>query len=98
VNDIPAIVARRESAEAFATMILDDFAERRRQVAADGLPQVMGIALHPYIIGQPHRLRVVRRALATIARERDGIWITTAGAVFDHVAGLPPGAVPGGRA
>jgi peptidoglycan/xylan/chitin deacetylase (PgdA/CDA1 family) len=94
VNDIPAIVARRESAEAFATMILDDFAERLAQTSSDGLPQVMGIALHPYIVGQPHRLRVLRRALAAIAQERARIWITTAGAVFDHVALLPRGIVP----
>jgi peptidoglycan/xylan/chitin deacetylase (PgdA/CDA1 family) len=94
VNDIPAIVARRESMEAFATMIVDDFAERLAQTASDGLPQVMGIALHPYIVGQPHRLRVLRRALATIAGERERVWITTAGAVFDHVAGLPRGIVP----
>jgi peptidoglycan/xylan/chitin deacetylase (PgdA/CDA1 family) len=95
VNDIPAIVARRESAEAFARMIADDFEERLRQVQADGLPQVMGIALHPYIVGQPHRLRVLRRALALIAQARGDVWITTAGAVFDHVAGLPAGTVPG---
>jgi peptidoglycan/xylan/chitin deacetylase (PgdA/CDA1 family) len=95
VNDIPAIVARRESAEAFARMIVDDFEERLRQVQSDGLPQVMGIALHPYIVGQPHRLRVLRRALALIAQARGDIWITTAGAVFDHVASLPAGTVPG---
>lgn len=95
VNDIPAIVARRESAEAFARMIVDDFEERLRQVQSDGLPQVMGIALHPYIIGQPHRLRVLRRALARIAQARDVVWITTAGAIFDHIATLPAGAVPG---
>jgi peptidoglycan/xylan/chitin deacetylase (PgdA/CDA1 family) len=94
VNDIPAIVARRESAEAFARMIVDDFEERLRQTA-DGLPQVMGIALHPYIIGQPHRMRVLRRALSVIAQARGGIWITTAGAIFDHVAALPAGTVPG---
>lgn len=95
VNDIPAIVARRESAEAFARMIVDDFEERLRQVQSDGLPQVMGIALHPYIIGQPHRMRVLRRALASIAQRRGEVWITTAGVVFDHVAALPAGIVPG---
>lgn len=95
VNDIPAIVARRESAEAFARMVVDDFEERLRQVQSDGLPQVMGIALHPYIVGQPHRMRVLRRALALIAQARGDIWITTAGAVFDHVAALPAGTVPG---
>ncbi len=96
VNDIPAVVARKDGGDAFARMITDDFEERLRQTA-DGLPQVMGIALHPYIIGQPHRLRHLRRALAAIARQRDAIWIATAGAVFDHVASLPPGIVPGSR-
>jgi peptidoglycan/xylan/chitin deacetylase (PgdA/CDA1 family) len=95
VNDIPAIVARRDSPEAFGRMIVDDFEERLRQVRQDGLPQVMGIALHPYIVGQPHRLRVLRRALSAIAQERGRIWLTTAGAVFDHVAALPAGTVPG---
>jgi peptidoglycan/xylan/chitin deacetylase (PgdA/CDA1 family) len=94
VNDIPAIAARKDGAEQFAAMILDDFEERLRQTARDGLPQVMGIALHPYIIGQPYRMRALRRALAAIARERGRVWITTAGAVFDHVAGLPDGVVP----
>ncbi|MBU8537775.1 polysaccharide deacetylase family protein [Falsiroseomonas tokyonensis] len=94
VNDIPAIVGRKDGAAAFAEMILDDFHERLHQVR-DGLPQVMGIALHPYIIGQPHRMRHLRRALGEIAQHRDTIWITTAGAIFEHVAALPPGVVPG---
>jgi peptidoglycan/xylan/chitin deacetylase (PgdA/CDA1 family) len=94
VNDIPAIVGRKDSSELFANTILDDFHERLHQIR-DGLPQVMGIALHPYIIGQPHRLRHLRRALAEIARHRDSIWITTAGAIFDHIATLPPGTIPG---
>jgi peptidoglycan/xylan/chitin deacetylase (PgdA/CDA1 family) len=94
VNDIPSVVARKDGAEAFACMIVDDFEERLRQVA-DGLPQVMGIALHPYIVGQPHRLRHLRRALGAVAAERERVWIATAGAVFDHVCTLPAGTVPG---
>ncbi|MCG7362664.1 polysaccharide deacetylase family protein [Roseomonas sp. ACRSG] len=93
VNDIPAIVARKDGAAQFAEMILDDFAERLRQVR-DGKPQVMGIALHPYLIGQPYRLRALRRALATIAAAREEVWITTAGGILDHVAALPEGTVP----
>ncbi|MFC7689336.1 hypothetical protein ACFQY5_06560 [Paeniroseomonas aquatica] len=91
VNDIPAVVARKDGAEAFAAMVLADFAERLEQVARDGIPQVMGIALHPYIIGQPYRLRALRRALAAIAARRGEVWITTAGAIHDHVTGLPEG-------
>jgi peptidoglycan/xylan/chitin deacetylase (PgdA/CDA1 family) len=94
VNDIPAVVARKIGGDAFARMVVDDFEERLRQTQ-DGLPQVMGIALHPYIVGQPHRLRQLRRALGAVARARGEVWITTAGAVFDHVAALPAGIVPG---
>ncbi len=95
VNDIPAIVARKDGAAQFAAMVVDDFEERLCQTDADGLPQVMGIALHPYILGQPYRLRALRPALARIAAERGRIWITTAGAVCEHAATLPPGTVPG---
>jgi peptidoglycan/xylan/chitin deacetylase (PgdA/CDA1 family) len=95
VNDIPAVVARKDGAEQFADMIVDDFEERLLQVR-DGRAQVMGIALHPYIVGQPYRLRHLRRALAHIAARRGAIWITTAGGVLDHVLGLPAGTIPGG--
>ena len=92
VNDIPAIVARKDSASQFADMIVDNFDEMLEQ-AAQG-PLVMGIALHPYIVGQPHRLRHLRRALAHIVDRRAHVWITTAGAVADHCYGLPEGVVP----
>jgi peptidoglycan/xylan/chitin deacetylase (PgdA/CDA1 family) len=94
VNDIPAIVARKDGAAQFADMIVDDLEERLLQVR-DGLPQVMGIALHPYLVGQPYRLRQLRRALAQVAARRDDVWITTAGGVLDHVLTLPAGSIPG---
>lgn len=94
VNDIPSIVARKDGAAQFADMIVDDLEERLLQVR-DGLPQVMGIALHPYLVGQPHRLRHLRRALAHLSARRGVVWVTTAGSVLDHVRGLPPGTVPG---
>lgn len=94
VNDIPSIAVRRDGAAQFADMIIDDFEERLAQTE-DGLPQVMGIALHPYLVGQPYRLRQLRRALTQIVARREQVWITTAGAIFEHVAALPPGIVPG---
>ncbi|WP_439575576.1 polysaccharide deacetylase family protein [Phreatobacter sp.] len=93
LNDIPAIVARKDSASQFADMIIDQFDEMLEQSAA--MPLVMGIALHPYIVGQPFRLRQLRRALAHIAARREAVWITSAGAIAAHVAALPEGTVPG---
>lgn len=94
VNDIPSIVARKDTATGFAKMIIADFDERLRQIAGDGQPQVMGIALHPYIVGQPFRLRALRGALQHIAARRGEVWITRAGAIFDAAALLPAGSVP----
>jgi allantoinase len=94
VNDIPAVVARKDGAEQFAAMVAADFEERLRQVSRDGLPQVMGIALHPYIVGQPYRMRALRHALAAIAARRSDVWITTAGGVCDATLALPDGIVP----
>jgi allantoinase len=92
INDIPAIVARRENASDFADMIVDQFDEMRELSATR--PLVMGVALHAYIVGQPHRLRHLKRALKHIARYRDAIWLTTPGAIARHCAALPAGTVP----
>jgi peptidoglycan/xylan/chitin deacetylase (PgdA/CDA1 family) len=92
LNDIPAIVARRIGGDAFADMIGDNFDEMLEQSRAQ--PLVMGIALHAYIVGQPHRLRHLRRALRHIARHRERVWIATAGAIAAHARALPPGTVP----
>jgi hypothetical protein len=93
LNDIPAIVARQATGSEFAEMIVDAFDEMSELARA--APLVMGIALHPYIVGQPHRLRPLRRALRYLARRRERTWITTAGAIADHCYELPPGLVPG---
>jgi hypothetical protein len=92
LNDIPAIVGRKENASDFADMIVDQFDEMRE--LSQKRPLVMGVALHAYIVGQPHRLRHLKRALRHIARHRNDIWLTTPGAIARHCIGLPAGIVP----
>ncbi len=82
VNDIPSVVGRKDGAAQFADMILDNFDEMLDQ--SQHQPLVMGIALHPYIVGQPYRLRHLRRALTHIAAHRDAIWLTRAGEISDY--------------
>lgn len=90
LNDIPMIVARRMDAKDFAQMIVDHFDEMRAQSRRQ--PLVMGIALHPYLVGQPYRLRHLRRALQHLAAARgDGdVWFTTPGAICQHMDALAP--------
>lgn len=89
LNDIPMIIARQMDGKDFAQMIIDQLDEMLDQTQApDAPPLVMGIALHPYIIGQPYRLRHLRRALqhVTAARDRGQVWMTTPGDIYRHSA------------
>jgi hypothetical protein len=93
LNDIPQIVGRKREGADFADMIVDAFAVMRQE--CETRPLVMGIALHPYLVGWPHRFRHLARALDHIARKADDkVWLTTAGAVAAHAAALPQGTVP----
>jgi peptidoglycan/xylan/chitin deacetylase (PgdA/CDA1 family) len=83
LNDIPMIVARQMDGRDFADLIVDNFDEMLDQ--CDAQPLVMGIALHPYLVGQPYRLRHLRRALEHIVSRRDRVWVTTPGRIGEHV-------------
>ncbi len=81
INDIPQIVGRQREGNEFADMIIDCFDEMLGQGTQQSL--VMGIALHPYLVGQPHRLRHLRRALSHIVQSGRA-WIATPGEILDH--------------
>ncbi|WP_293861900.1 polysaccharide deacetylase family protein [uncultured Alsobacter sp.] len=95
LNDIPMIVGRKIEGEAFANMIVEHFRETLEQSYGQAL--VMGIALHPYLVGQPHRLRPLRRALQTLQAEGgEAVWWTTPGEIARHAMALPEGTITGG--
>lgn len=92
INDSPAQVFRHHTGTDFEQMIVDHFDEMLLQ--SKKYPLAFNIVLHPFVIGQPFRLRALRRALDHILAHRDDLWITTPGAIAEHVAGLPEGTVP----
>ncbi|WP_299822113.1 hypothetical protein [uncultured Jannaschia sp.] len=89
LNDVPQLMARMREADEFAAMILSAFELHRRE-CANG-PVVMGIALHPYLMGQAHRFGYLEEALTKL-RERagDDVWFTTPGAIAKHYRSLFP--------
>ena len=80
LNDIPMIALRQMDGRDFADMIVDNYDEMLRQSKQQ--PLVMGIALHPYLVGQPYRLRHLRRALQHIVKQKKA-WLTTPGKILD---------------
>jgi len=87
LND--AVLYRYDTAgEEFARMILDHFETVWREGA--DIPRVMCIALHPYMMGQPHRIRHLDRALGRIMA-REGVWQATGAEIADwYVANALP--------
>ena len=97
LNDIPAIVARRESPDQFADATnLRRTSELYRLGGGAGpfwSPARHGhraAPVHHRFIAQPHRLGHLRRALQHISRPLPGVWLTTPGAVAAHFAATQP--------
>jgi allantoinase len=78
-NDV--ILHRRgEESGAFAQQIHDAFDTLYAEGDEQG--RVMCIALHPYWVGQPHRIRAMRGALEYIL-SHPGVWMTTGAEIVD---------------
>ena len=84
INDLPAVIQRHQEAEGFAGMIRAAVTQLLSE--SDRRPSVLGIALHPYIMGQAHRVPALAGILQELREVNDPrIWWTTAGAIAEHV-------------
>jgi allantoinase len=96
LNDMGTNVLRDQTGEEFERMIIDQFDEMLEQSAKE--PLVMSVALHPFICGQPFRLRALRRALKhCVEQGRDRVWFTRADAIAQYCAKLPEGLIAKAR-
>ena len=93
MNDLPAYMNRGVSDSDFTKMLIDTFDEQLEE--AQHAPLVYAVSLHTFTTGHPQRIRELRKVLTHIAARRDEIWLTTPGAIAEHVTNLPPGTVPG---
>jgi hypothetical protein len=95
VNDSPAIVHRKHSAREFCDMVVDQFDEMLEQCVKN--PLVCNISIHPYVFGQPFRLRPLRLALKHCVEHkyRDRVWWTRPGEIAEFCHSMQPGVIPG---
>ncbi len=80
VNDV-AVRQQLHEGEYFVQLIKDQFDCLYAEGADSG--RVMCIALHPYVMGHPHRIQYLDQALAYI-RSHDQVWLTTADEIALH--------------
>jgi peptidoglycan/xylan/chitin deacetylase (PgdA/CDA1 family) len=76
LNDKRIIEARGASGRDFYAAIVDQFDTLYQEGADSG--RVMAIALHPYLMGVPHRIRYLDEGLAYIHRHEHVWWATGA--------------------
>lgn len=81
LNDTAAIVRSKYTPGEFERMIKDQFDVLYEEGAQSG--RVMAICLHPYITGQPHRIKALARALDYIDGF-DGVWKATGEEIARH--------------
>jgi peptidoglycan/xylan/chitin deacetylase (PgdA/CDA1 family) len=93
LNDSLEVVTRRTSSQVLCENLIDQFDEMLAESARR--PLVMGVVLHSFILGQPHRLRRFRSVVEHILKHRDRIWITRPGDICGFIESLPEGIVPG---
>jgi allantoinase len=80
LNDAPAFRVNYEG-DYFARICKAQFDQLYKEGAESG--RVMCIALHPYLIGQPHRIQYLDEVLSYIM-SHDGVWQTTADEIADY--------------
>jgi allantoinase len=91
INDSSSVIGRYVGADEFAGMIIDQLEELL--VSAENQALVMSVIIHTNIIGQPFRLRQLRRALDHITGLRSQLWLARAGDIAAELYRHPENAV-----
>lgn len=81
IDDYTILVQNHHTEDDFRDQLCDQFDLLYREAAVQG-GRVMAISLHPWVIGQPYRIKALEDALAHIMRHK-GVWAATGGEILD---------------
>jgi allantoinase len=80
INDLPLFLRQHRTAEEYETLVRRQFDTLYAEGTQSG--RVMAIALHPFVIGVPHRIGALRSALQYIAGH-EGVWFARGEEIID---------------
>ena len=94
-NDYLSVIHLRQDAPVYEEVVIRQYEELLEQSVER--PLVFAISLHTFIMGQPHRLKMLRNIFRRIREHKDfsHVWLTTPGAIADHCLAMKPGIIPG---
>jgi peptidoglycan/xylan/chitin deacetylase (PgdA/CDA1 family) len=81
INDVRIMGVRGYPPEKWAAMIKDAFDQLYREGAENGT--VLCVPLHPFVVGQPHRIDALHDVLQHVT-SHDYVWLATAREIADH--------------
>ena len=81
MDDHTILVQNHHSEDDFRDQLCDQFDLLYKESATQG-GRVMAISLHPWVIGQPYRIRALEEALQHMLRHK-GVWAATGGEILD---------------
>ena len=80
LNDIRVMGARGYTPERYAGMVKAAFDQLYEEGAENGM--VLCMPIHPFIIGQPHRIAALADVLSHVTARKD-VWLATAGEIAE---------------
>jgi hypothetical protein len=89
INDISLFIRKGYTGDQYLRSVIDQFETLYADSAKQ--PRVMGIPLHPMIIGQPLRIKYLQRALAEI-KKQERVWFATGSEIIDAYQRANPAA------
>jgi len=94
-DDAQSIVHRKYTGRDFCDILVLQFDEMIAQ--CERHPLVMNVSVHPYILGHPYQVNLLRKALQHCIghAKAERVWWTRPGECADFCYGLAPGIIPG---
>jgi allantoinase len=86
-DDVQALWLRHIPNPRYPALVGEAFRALYDEGAESG--RLFGLSLHPWVIGQPHRIRYLASALDDIC-QLDMVWQTTAGEIARHFRSTNP--------
>ena len=80
INDIPLFIRKGYTGEQYLQSVVDQFDTLYADSAKQ--PRVLGLPLHPMIVGQPLRIQYLERAFAHMKRH-ERVWFATGSEILD---------------
>jgi peptidoglycan/xylan/chitin deacetylase (PgdA/CDA1 family) len=81
IDDYTILVNNHHTENDFRDQLIDHFDVLYKESATEG-GRIMPISLHPWVIGQPYRIKALEEALAHIM-SHSGIWAATGSQILD---------------